>query len=70
MLFSPQIPLQLEPRRPDRFEDFVAGPNAAVLASVKNLLNDFEARDNNYSGPASIIDLRQHFYDQQLCPFV
>lgn len=40
MLFSPQIPLQLEPRRPDRFEDFVAGPNAAVLASVKGLLDE------------------------------
>ena len=24
-LFSPQIPLPLEPRRPDRFEDFVEG---------------------------------------------
>jgi DnaA family protein len=40
MLFSPQIPLQLEPRRPDRFEDFVAGPNAAVLASVEALLDE------------------------------
>ena len=40
MLFSPQIPLQLEPRRPDRFEDFVAGPNAAVLASVRALLDE------------------------------
>lgn len=40
MLFSPQMPLQLEPRRPDRLEDFVAGPNAAVLASVENLLDE------------------------------
>jgi len=40
VLFSPQIPLQLEPRRPDRFEDFVAGPNAAVLASVRALLDE------------------------------
>jgi DnaA family protein len=40
MLFSPQIPLQLEPRRPDRFEDFVTGPNAAVLASVMGLLDE------------------------------
>jgi DnaA family protein len=40
MLFSPQIPLQLEPRRPDRIEDFVAGPNADVLAAVKGLLDE------------------------------
>ena len=40
MLFSPQIPLQLEPRRPDRFEDFVAGPNAGALASVEGLLGE------------------------------
>lgn len=40
MLFSPQIPLQLEPRRPDRFEDFVAGPNDSVLAAVRHLLDE------------------------------
>lgn len=40
MLFSPQIPLQLEPRRPDRFEDFVAGPNAIVLSAVTQLLDE------------------------------
>lgn len=40
MLFSPQIPLQLEPRRPDRFDDFVAGPNASVLAAVMGLLDE------------------------------
>lgn len=40
MLFSPQIPLPLEPRRPDRLEDFIAGPNAGVLAAVKGLLED------------------------------
>jgi DnaA family protein len=40
MLFSPQIPLQLEPRRPDRFEDFVAGPNSGVLAAVRGLLDE------------------------------
>lgn len=40
MLFSPQIPLQLEPPRPDRFEDFVAGPNAAALEAVRHLLED------------------------------
>ena len=40
MLFSPQIPLQLEPRRPDRFEDFVTGPNKSALAAVKHLLDE------------------------------
>jgi len=40
MLFSPQIPLQLEPRRPDRFEDFVAGPNENALAAVQHLLDE------------------------------
>lgn len=50
MLFSPQIPLQLEPRRPDRFEDFVAGPNAGVLAAVEGLL-DQPAGSLFISGP-------------------
>ncbi len=40
MLFSPQIPLQLEPRRPDRFDDFVAGPNEHTLAAVRQLLDE------------------------------
>lgn len=40
MLFSPQIPLQLEPRRPDRFEDFIAGPNQSTLAAVQALLDE------------------------------
>jgi DnaA family protein len=38
--FSPQIPLQLEPRRPDRFEDFIAGPNQAALAAVVAMLDE------------------------------
>jgi DnaA family protein len=37
-LFSPQIPLQLEPRRPDRFEDFVAGENQHVVAALREVL--------------------------------
>jgi DnaA family protein len=40
MLFSPQIPLQLEPRRPDRFDEFFAGPNENTLAAVRQLLNE------------------------------
>ncbi len=40
MLFSPQIPLQLEPGRPDRLEDFVPGPNQNVLLATRNLLDE------------------------------
>jgi DnaA family protein len=38
LLFSPQIPLQLEPRRPDRFVDFVAGPNQNVVCAIRQML--------------------------------
>lgn len=37
MLVSPQIPLQLEPPSPDRFDDFVAGPNEAVVEALRAL---------------------------------
>jgi DnaA family protein len=37
MLFSPQIPLQLEPRRDCRFEDFISGPNHAVVEALKHM---------------------------------
>ena len=37
MLFSPQIPLQLMPRRDSRFEDFVSGPNHAVVEALKHV---------------------------------
>ncbi len=40
MLFSPQIPLQLEPRHSGRFEDFVAGPNAAAVAAIRSLCDE------------------------------
>jgi DnaA family protein len=40
MLFSPQIPLQLEPSRSDRFEDYVTGPNQNTLLAVQQLLDD------------------------------
>ena len=40
MLFSPQIPLQLEPRRPDRFEDFIAGPNEGTYLAVSQFLDE------------------------------
>lgn len=35
---SPQILLPLESRRADRFEDFVPGPNAPVVAALQELL--------------------------------
>lgn len=34
MLFSPQIPLQLEPSREQSFGNFVAGPNGPALAAL------------------------------------
>lgn len=37
MLFSPQIPLPLEPRRAGSLDDFVTGPNQAVLSAVRHL---------------------------------
>ena len=37
MLFSPQIPLQLMPRRDSRFEDFVVGPNKAVVEALRHM---------------------------------
>jgi len=37
MLFSPQIPLPLMPRRDGRFEDFVAGPNKTVVEALKQV---------------------------------
>jgi len=37
MLFSPQIPLQLMPRRDCRFDDFVSGPNGAVVEALRHV---------------------------------
>ncbi len=37
MLFSPQIPLQLIPRRERRFEDFVVGSNTAIVEAIKQM---------------------------------
>ena len=36
MRFSPQIPLPLEPRRACRFDNYVAGPNDAVVAAIRD----------------------------------
>lgn len=37
MLFSPQIPLPLTPQRGSRFEDFVVGPNHALVEALKHM---------------------------------
>lgn len=52
MLFSPQIPLPLEPSRESRFEDFVAGPNAAVLETLKAIPGE-AGQQVFLSGPAA-----------------
>jgi len=40
MLFSPQIPLQLMPRRGNRFDDYIAGPNQAVVRALQHVADD------------------------------
>jgi DnaA family protein len=40
MLFSPQIPLQLTPNRDGRLDEFVIGPNGAVVEALKHALNE------------------------------
>ena len=37
MSVSPQIPLRLHPSAPERFEDFVPGPNQAVVDALREL---------------------------------
>ncbi len=37
MLFSPQIPLPLMPLRDNRFDNFVAGPNLALVEALKSI---------------------------------
>jgi len=37
MLFSPQIPLPLTPLRDNRFDNFVAGPNATLVEALKSI---------------------------------
>ena len=51
MLFSPQIPLKLEPSREQRFEDYVAGPNGPVVESLKSATSEAD-RLLFISGPA------------------
>jgi DnaA family protein len=37
MLFSPQIPLPLTPLRDNRFDNFVVGPNLALVEALKSI---------------------------------
>ena len=50
MQTSPQIPLPLEPSRPARFEDFIAGPNQNVVEALRALL-EVEGGSLFLSGP-------------------
>ena len=50
MQISPQIPLQLEPSRPDRLEDFIAGPNQNIVLALRQLLAE-EGGSLFLSGP-------------------
>jgi DnaA family protein len=52
-LFSPQIPLQLEPRRAGRLDDFVAGPNATTLAAVRTVAREADTSVFLYGPPGS-----------------
>lgn len=51
MLFSPQIPLPLEPRRIGGLDDFVTGPNATVRGAVSEVAGEKD-RSLFLSGPA------------------
>ncbi|MEM1411231.1 MAG: DnaA regulatory inactivator Hda [Pseudomonadota bacterium] len=51
MLFSPQLPLPLEPRRIGGLDDFVVGPNVAVKGAVAEVSAD-EDRSLYLYGPA------------------
>lgn len=56
MLFSPQIPLQLHPPRPERFDDFVTGPNRAAIDALLALSTEAGASPGAglyLHGPAS-----------------
>jgi len=53
MLFSPQIPLQLTPKRDSRFEDFVTGPNKAVVEALKHMPDEPGSHIFLYGGEGS-----------------
>jgi DnaA family protein len=53
MLFSPQIPLQLTPARDSRFENFVSGPNHAVVRALEHLPDEPGSHVFLYGGDGS-----------------
>lgn len=53
MLFSSQIPLQLTPLRDSRFENFVDGPNHAVVEALKHMPDEPGSHIFLYGGEGS-----------------
>ena len=53
MLFSRQIPLQLTPRRDCRFDDYVAGPNEAVVRTLRGVADQPGSHVFLFGGPGS-----------------
>lgn len=53
MLFSSQIPLQLTPLRDSRFENFVDGPNHAVVEALKHMPDEPASHIFLYGGEGS-----------------
>ena len=53
MLFSSQIPLQLTPLRDSRFDNFVEGPNHAVVKALRHLSDEPGSHIFLYGGEGS-----------------
>jgi DnaA family protein len=53
MLFSSQIPLQLMPRRDNRFDEFVSGPNSATVEAVRRMQDEPGSHIFLYGGEGS-----------------
>jgi len=53
VLFSPQIPLQLNPRSDGRFDNFVAGPNQATVKALKKVADESGSLVFIYGGAGS-----------------
>lgn len=53
MLFSPQLPLQLEPSRQQDFGHFVCGSNEAVVKSLQGMLDGDELQAYVWGPPSS-----------------
>ena len=53
MLFSSQIPLQLTPLRDSRFDNFVEGPNHAVVKALRHLPDEPGSHVFLYGGEGS-----------------